>query len=532
MSKITGEGKLLFTGVITYKGDLKFKIPYYQRPYSWSNDELEDFWSSIEEVETGEDLFFGSIITTNSETDKNVLDVVDGQQRIITFTILFLSLFNNAKEDDARSEYSKMIAKAGEFLKTDDEYFRLIPLKSDLKAFKNIQNLSIEDALLKNTKDINDNFLNAYKFFVDKTHYFTKERVAKLVKTIKDQIQVIQIEAPNEPVAIDTFQTINSMGMSLDDENIAKSILLVDVDEYLQEDWENIFRDKNFNNLDFFNHYLAIMYANDEVLKERDYKKSKVLRKFYNDLKEHSNKEEKAKEILKYAKIYKELESEASKGVFSGKDYFYCIKTFKELSTRVFLPVIMKAIYEKDDIKKVSSHLEHMIMSRALVGKNFSGFNKILPNLLKDPFYETTDYYYDLEKVRYYLTSGKDLKNKKARSILYLLEIKNTWKNSTSFNEKLSLEHIYPQEDKNYEIKLENRNLIYSIGNMMLLHKGLNSKNSNKPFIEKLKCYEDDQSGYLKTSKNIKNNKVWLDEQINNNANYILTLIEKTWPTI
>jgi hypothetical protein len=134
-----------------------------------------------------------------------------------------------------------------------------------------------------------------------------------------------------------------------------------------------------------------------------------------------------------------------------------------------------------------------------------------------------------------YLTSGVYLTNKKAQSILCLLEIRNFdyVQNTLSFNKNLSLEHIYPQTPKEGEIELVTEDKD-SIGNMMLFNLRKNISVSNKSFAEKLEIYNNDNTGYLKTSQYVleqanKEKPIWLDKQIEENAEYILGLIKTTW---
>ena len=67
----------------------KYIIPPYQREYSWKEEQWESLFNDIYENETG--YFLGSIICISSET--NELDVIDGQQRLTTLSILLLSLY-------------------------------------------------------------------------------------------------------------------------------------------------------------------------------------------------------------------------------------------------------------------------------------------------------------------------------------------------------------------------------------------------------------------------------------------------------
>ncbi|HIP33204.1 MAG TPA: DUF262 domain-containing protein [Bacteroidia bacterium] len=67
-----------------------YQIPDYQRPYSWNKDNLSDL---IDDLVTAylenkdETYFCGSLVLVNNNI-ANRYDIIDGQQRITTFTIL------------------------------------------------------------------------------------------------------------------------------------------------------------------------------------------------------------------------------------------------------------------------------------------------------------------------------------------------------------------------------------------------------------------------------------------------------------
>ena len=67
----------------------QYVIPSYQRPYSWEYDQCLQLYSDLMQAfEEGEDYFIGNIIIAKSEKNKGVLQVVDGQQRLITLLLL------------------------------------------------------------------------------------------------------------------------------------------------------------------------------------------------------------------------------------------------------------------------------------------------------------------------------------------------------------------------------------------------------------------------------------------------------------
>ena len=66
-----------------------FKIPRFQRPYSWDDDNIQDLWDDIM-ASRGQDYFIGSMVVYHE--GKSDFSVVDGQQRLTTITVLLCIL--------------------------------------------------------------------------------------------------------------------------------------------------------------------------------------------------------------------------------------------------------------------------------------------------------------------------------------------------------------------------------------------------------------------------------------------------------
>jgi uncharacterized protein with ParB-like and HNH nuclease domain len=77
-----------------------FHIPSYQRDYSWTTAQVDDLFSDIEEaLETGSGHYLGTLVL--AKDDKNPShEVVDGQQRLTTLTLVIQSLLQQLPQND------------------------------------------------------------------------------------------------------------------------------------------------------------------------------------------------------------------------------------------------------------------------------------------------------------------------------------------------------------------------------------------------------------------------------------------------
>ena len=97
-------------------GDKKkfYQIPDYQRPYSWNKENVSDLINDLfnaYKLSKDEKYFCGSLVLVKNEKD-NRFDIIDGQQRTTTFTILacvLRELFLNDLSDKAKDYITESI---------------------------------------------------------------------------------------------------------------------------------------------------------------------------------------------------------------------------------------------------------------------------------------------------------------------------------------------------------------------------------------------------------------------------------------
>ena len=88
-------------------GRATLKIPDFQRPYSWGEDQIKDLWDDLMDSATaGSQIphFFGTLLTVDADgypLEGSSLHVLDGQQRLTTFTLLLIALDRHLEELDS-----------------------------------------------------------------------------------------------------------------------------------------------------------------------------------------------------------------------------------------------------------------------------------------------------------------------------------------------------------------------------------------------------------------------------------------------
>lgn len=72
-----------------FSGQKRYRVPRYQRRYVWRNENWEALWRDLTQLSDGRKHFTGSIITKSDGHDSGDIIIIDGQQRLITFQIIF-----------------------------------------------------------------------------------------------------------------------------------------------------------------------------------------------------------------------------------------------------------------------------------------------------------------------------------------------------------------------------------------------------------------------------------------------------------
>ena len=186
----------------------RYSIPIYQRPYSWEEKNIKDFLESIfdafKEVnnKNAKPVFFGTIQLDRNKENKNILDIVDGQQRLTTF-LLFLDLLQrNEKHPKEYIDCSMVI---------DSEKLKEV-LNDD-----NIKNTSSK--YYENRKLLKKEVEHFEKEFKDNTEFYTE-----LKNFVLDNVYFVKLTTEEMDLSevVSVFNTINTTGLDLNATDIFK----------------------------------------------------------------------------------------------------------------------------------------------------------------------------------------------------------------------------------------------------------------------------------------------------------------------
>ena len=216
-----------------------YAIPRYQREYTWKLEQWEALFDDIEENDPG--YFLGSIICINHTADALAiqrLEVVDGQQRLTTLSLLFAALYQTLKAHDQALDEEQRVElvnlKRKLVLKKGDAELRVVP---------QIQNRNLDDyrAVLADVGVIgsvdtppyagNRRVFKAFRYFQSRIEAMLDgkgDRLGSIMAFLDkvSQASLVKIEVASHADAYILFESLNNRGVPLTAIDLIKNKLL------------------------------------------------------------------------------------------------------------------------------------------------------------------------------------------------------------------------------------------------------------------------------------------------------------------
>ena len=234
---------------------IRYKVPNYQRRYSWKRDQLDALWSDLYESFQNDpaiSYFLGSIVVV--ENANGEFELVDGQQRITTLTILISVLLktfpdiNCINPDNPQEESTIIDEERLESCLYSRKGKKRLTLQTAVAFDSEFNKIVIEPQSFSDSPyptkaemkkdDPKFNFCYAVKFFYDKFTELEEDDRNRFVFYIFNRVRLIRIKCGDFSSAIKLFQVMNDRGMPLSAADIIKSYIMGRIDR--EEDKEHL----------------------------------------------------------------------------------------------------------------------------------------------------------------------------------------------------------------------------------------------------------------------------------------------------
>ncbi|WP_198668015.1 DUF262 domain-containing protein [Saliphagus sp. LR7] len=201
-----------------------YTVPDYQRPYSWEKDQWEDFWTDLTTIQDTTH-FLGSIVLIKHDQGFNQLaelEVVDGQQRLTTISLLFRAMESQYDCEGDPNSIGDLI---------DDEYLFERDDSNDKHAKLSLSQYDGEDYqhLLEGRRNAvsgDSRLLQCLKYFEEKLADYTIDELDDLRAHLTKQMTIVVVECDTPGSAFRLFETLNNRGMELSSVDLMKNSLL------------------------------------------------------------------------------------------------------------------------------------------------------------------------------------------------------------------------------------------------------------------------------------------------------------------
>lgn len=561
-----------------------FKVPRYQRPYSWDEDKVEELWEDIiyaieQNLEPDkvpselnfQDAHFIGMFIFSSVPKSSENNVIDGQQRLSTILILlsliraYLLKIGGSREDC--NQLAKTIEE--DFLsKTNDEgrricsrltlgyydndFFERYILCGNIDIEKNIENMNEYE----NSKSITSyrKILKTYEIFnvkiIDFINTFKNDEeqingLKLLYYTTIKGLKFVYFLLDDDDKSNIIFETINSRGEQLAQADLIKNYLFSNLDnskiDSNFEYWRKIVENVGDNNI---TDYIKDHYVSKYKLKKDDRIKDNLFYMVKRNIKK-SELEEYFENLYKESFVYSKILNAKNNADNRIERLYYKIN---KLKINRIKPMLLSAHsrFKENEVNhfKCLNLINGFLFRFKIVNSNSPDNLQTKVNEISIKLRENS---FEIANLKQYLNDEKlGIKNEQILTTLKNMEIKVTIRkflfleienyirknigNPTELIEScVDIEHILPESSihlKNYTKfdKETHRNNFWRLGNLLLIKKKLNKKLDGKAFKEKIQILNENTNDFEVVKNFLKYNSTkddWDENLIQNRSLHI-----------
>ena len=525
------------------------RVPDYQRSYAWTTRQCKDLWNDLQEFtfgdeNTDETFFLGAIVLVINGKD---LEILDGQQRLTTITILLTCLTRFLRaEGEARyadAVYDDFVAKevrgGPEIMyklvlnRLDESYFRDLvqdhsdPSKSNVKSHKNIRSCKrfFDRCLLAWQRDYGDGAIQRAKTFTD---------------TLLDRVFAVTITASNLSSAGYVFERLNDRGIGLTTVDLVRSLVMQRCGERYKKtvlnSWGDIYSTPWPGDVDDLLRYHWVTRFGDATGD-----------KLYTLIRNNFKQKVKGFDPLTFTRDVREA-AKVYNGIFSsseGPDPFssICAKVV-ELRAKSVIPLLMKVSgfsdWHREALAKAA--FTAFVRNRLIADQSSTSFEDMVYAIAQTVEDEEASFSQANSQLLNYTIDDDDCRLRFAqRSIgtqyqaAFLLRSIELYLRNLAGKDELRLgsardvhvEHIQARNPANEARWPDHDDWINRIGNLTLWSGKRNSAAQNAPFEEKRERYGRSE---LLLTRELSEANHWDSEAIQARQQRLAEIAVKVWP--
>ncbi|MBK7000320.1 MAG: DUF262 domain-containing protein [Rhodoferax sp.] len=548
---------------------LTYSIPRFQRDYSWTDDEWEDLWLDLQGTLQlgGEPAHYMGYLVLQSADDKS-FDVIDGQQRLTTVSIIVLAVLKNLQRlVDSGNDAGANKRRMEQIRQTYIGYLDPVTLVARAKLSLNRNNNSYyQDYLVplghlpqRGFRASEHLLRKAFEWFDRRVAEYLKKstgnegmRLAQLVENLSDKLFFTVITVTDELNAYKVFETLNARGVRLSATDLLKNYLfsVLDRNGYgeshdhelrnLEDRWEAMVGRLGAES---FPDFLRIHWNS-----RRNFaRQAELFKTIRGQVKSREAVFHLLREMEQDLDAYLALSSpESSDWAPEAKQYAATLKTF---NVRQPYPLLLAArrSFDAPDFSGllracVVISMRFNVICSYSTAEQERTYNAVaekiakgeIPNLgaalgAMQSIYPTDKAFRAAfaEKV---IRTTQSRNNRVVRYILCALEKQLSGADYNFSSDSFNIEHILPQNpDTGWETFTDEETdaMAYRLGNMTLMQTGANKDAGNAPYSSKRAAYA--QSTFGVTRQLAAEHAEWTPERVASRQNWMAAQATAIW---
>ena len=575
-----------------FSDEFEHHIPVYQRPYAWQEEHAETLFDNLfdfyDATSATDDYFLGSIVLVkNSKTD-DYAEITDGQQRLITLTILLASISAYLRGQNQEYCY-KFIWRGYNPSKTPPTPEpRLFIREKDQNFFEdNIQKKFQNDAKLTELKNFVNNinviesescaniranckvFLNKIEEnFPDGTGGVDENKLLGFLNFILEHCYLVVVIASAKDTAFRVFSVLNTTGLDLTPSDIIKSDVIGRIETSQQDayakKWEDLEIDatrQGFN--DVFTHLRMVYVKKKAQSSLLDEFEKLVMPKVLDEFKKLVPSNMRLSEyfidniLTPYTNKYVEIKNADFPNINASAkvdEINFLLMWLNKIDNFDWIAPTLKFFVDRhNDVdyilwftKKMERLAAFMHITAVTVNKRIERYAKIISEMENNPAHNLNDplkeiELTDAEKLEFYNALNGEIYTLTARRRNYIiLRLDSFVAAGATPNyspRTLSIEHVLPQTvnvNSQWANWWNNKERIFwthRIANLVPLTRRKNSAAQNFDFDTKKTTYFTGQNGtisYPLTSQ-VVHESTWTPAVVSARQKNLLDIFKKNW---
>lgn len=533
-----------------------FSVPSYQRPYSWTTEQTSDLLEDLltasgttGAVAEQSPYFLGSVVLIKDPQQRNA-DIVDGQQRLTTLTIL-LAIIRDIEVGDFGQSLDNRIRLKGDVVSGTPDTYLLTPRDRDKNFFRTaIQEVGKTADLtpVEAHKDARRSFIGNATYLRDKLLELSAERRRRLASFLIQRCYLVVVSASDRESAFRIFSVLNSRGLDLSPADILKADIIGAIESEQQdqytETWEDL--EDELGRTRF-----AELFGHIRMIYRRQKLRGTLVSEFKEFVPAFSNPKEFVDTVLDgYATAYGEiLEQRVEVHAHAGEINGY-LRHLSRLDNVDWQPpaILMLATHRANPsiVLKFLTRLERLAYALFLLREDpterITRYGRVIQAMEGDDWTSASSplELTDDEKADVIATLDGPIYTTKRLRVPLLLRLDEAISDQGAIynHSLLSVEHVLPQNPKensqwmqDFPEEAQRVSWVHRLANLVLLSRRKNAQASNFDFEEKKSRYFSTRIGVANfaITNSVINESQWDSAILERRQAYLVGRLSELW---